>query len=75
MTHCIFVQLSTLFFILIVITEDILGERKDELEGDIITEFITGGAKNYGYKTSPRNTMMLVPHFQPLSTGHTTEPY
>ena len=23
---------------------------KDELDGDIITEFVTGGAKNYGYK-------------------------
>ena len=33
-------------------TGDILGEMKDELDGDIITEFVTGGAKNYGYKTS-----------------------
>lgn len=33
-------------------TGDYLGEMKNELEpGDVITEFISGGAKNYGYKT------------------------
>ena len=30
---------------------DYLGQFTDELEGDIITEFISGGAKNYGYIT------------------------
>lgn len=55
-----------------VITGDILGEMKDELDGDVITEFVTVGAKNYAYKTSQRITMMDVPHFQPLSIGRTT---
>ena len=33
-------------------TGDFLGEMKNELEpGDVITEFVSGGAKNYGYKT------------------------
>jgi len=32
-------------------TGDFLGQMTDELEGDIITEFISGGPKNYGYKT------------------------
>lgn len=32
-------------------TGDFLGDMKDELDGDIITEFVSGGAKNYGYKT------------------------
>ena len=30
---------------------DYLGQFTDELEGDIINEFISGGAKNYGYIT------------------------
>ena len=34
---------------------DYLGQFTDELEGDIITEFISGGAKNYGYKTRGGN--------------------
>jgi len=32
-------------------TGDFLGQMKDELEGDIISEFVSGGAKNYGYRT------------------------
>ena len=32
-------------------TGDFLGEWKDELDGDIITEFVSGGAKNYAYET------------------------
>lgn len=30
---------------------DFLGDMTDELDGDVITEFISGGAKNYGYQT------------------------
>ena len=30
---------------------DYLGELTDELEGDVIEEFVSGGAKNYGYRT------------------------
>jgi len=30
---------------------DFLGDMTDELEGDVITEFVSGGAKNYGYQT------------------------
>ena len=33
-------------------TGDYLGDLKDELEGDHIEEFVSGGAKNYGYKTA-----------------------
>ena len=33
-------------------TGDYLGEMTDELDGDHIVEFVSGGAKNYGYKTS-----------------------
>ena len=53
-------------------TGDILGEMTDELDGDVITEFVTGGAKNYGYKTSQTTITMDVLHFQPLSIGRTT---
>ena len=28
-----------------------LGESTDEVEGDLIIEFASGGAKNYGYET------------------------
>ena len=30
---------------------DYLGQWKDELNGDIITEFVSAGAKNYAYRT------------------------
>ena len=35
-----------------ITTGDYLGDMKDELEGDYIEEFVSGGAKNYGYKTA-----------------------
>ena len=35
-----------------IATGDFLGEMTDELDGDVIQEFVSGGAKNYGYKTS-----------------------
>ena len=31
---------------------DFLGHMTEELEGDSIVEFISGGAKNYGYKAA-----------------------
>ena len=34
-----------------ITTGDFLGDMTDELEGDVITEFVSGGAKNYGYQT------------------------
>ena len=34
-----------------ITTGDFLGDMTDELDGDVITEFVSGGAKNYGYKT------------------------
>lgn len=34
-----------------IATGDYLGDMKDELEGDVITEFVSAGAKNYAYKT------------------------
>ena len=30
---------------------DFLGDKTDELDGDVITAFVSGGAKNYGYTT------------------------
>ena len=30
---------------------DFLGDMTDELDGDVITEFVSGDAKNYGYTT------------------------
>ncbi|XP_073232133.1 uncharacterized protein [Porites lutea] len=30
---------------------DFLGDMTDQLDGDVITEFVSGGAKNYGNKT------------------------
>ena len=32
-------------------TGDYLGDMTDELDGDTIQEFVSGGAKNYGYRT------------------------
>ena len=33
-------------------TGDFLGDMKNEVEGDHIVEFVSGGAKNYGYRTA-----------------------
>lgn len=30
---------------------DFLGDMTNKLDGDVITEFVSGGAKNYGYTT------------------------
>jgi len=42
---------------------DYLGWLKDELDGEHITEFCTGGPKNYGYKTSNNKTKCVVKGF------------
>ena len=42
---------------------DYLGEMKDELEGDVIEEFVSGGAKNYGYTTRGGKTECKVRGF------------
>ena len=34
-----------------ITTGDFLGDMTDELDGDVITEFVSGSAKNYGYTT------------------------
>lgn len=34
-----------------IATGDYLGEMKDELQGDVIKEFVSAGAKNYAYET------------------------
>ena len=44
-------------------TGDYLGEMTDELDGDVITEFVSGGAKNYGYKTRGGKTECKVRGF------------
>lgn len=42
---------------------DYLGQWKDELEGDIITEFVAGGSKNYAYQTRGGNSVSKVRGF------------
>ena len=42
---------------------DYLGEMTDELDGDVIQEFVSGGAKNYGYKTVGGNYVCKVRGF------------
>ena len=34
-----------------ITTGDFLGDMTDEVDGDVITEVVSGGAKNYGYTT------------------------
>ena len=36
----------------LITTGDFLGDMTDELDGEHIVEFVSGGAKNYGYETS-----------------------
>ena len=42
---------------------DYLGQWKDELEKDIITEFVSGGSKNYAYQTRGGNSVCKVRGF------------
>lgn len=42
---------------------DMLGEWKDELNGDSITEFVSGGSKNYAYRTRTGNSVCKVRGF------------
>ena len=42
---------------------DFLGDMTDELDGDVITEFVSGGAKNYGYQTRGGKVVCKVPGF------------
>ena len=42
---------------------DYLGQWKDELNSDIIKEFVSGGAKNYGYATREAKTECKVRGF------------
>ena len=44
-------------------TGDFLGDLKDELEGDVIVEFVSGGPKNYGYVTEKEKTVCKVRGF------------
>ena len=34
-----------------IATGDYRGDMTEELDGDVITEFVSGGSKNYGYTT------------------------
>ena len=43
-----------------ITTGDFLGDMTDELDGDVITEFVSGGAKNYGYTTRAGNVVCKV---------------
>ncbi|CAH3168038.1 unnamed protein product [Porites lobata] len=44
-------------------TGDFLGQMKDELEGDVITDFVSAGAKNYAYLTRGGNSVCKVRGF------------
>ena len=44
-------------------TGDFLGQMKDELEGDDITDFVSAGAKNYAYQTRGGNNVCKVRGF------------
>ena len=42
---------------------DFLGDMTDQLDGDVITEFVSGGAKNYGNKTRTGKVVCKVRSF------------
>ena len=42
---------------------DFLGDMTDELDEDVITEFVSGDAKNYGYKTRAGKVVCKVGDF------------
>ena len=49
---------------------NVLGDFKDELEGDHIVEFVSGGPKNYGYLTNRGKTECKVRGFSLNIKGH-----
>jgi len=51
-------------------TDIYLGDLKDELDGDHIVEFVSGGAKNYGYKTKQGKVECKVRGFTLNVRGH-----
>ena len=53
-------------------TGDYLGDLKDELNGDHIVEFISGGPKNYAYKTAGKKTECKVRGFTLNARGQET---
>lgn len=46
-----------------IATGDFLGDMKDELDGDVINEFCSAGAKNYAYQTRGGNRVCKVRGF------------
>ena len=42
-----------------------LGDMTDELDGDVITEFVSGGAKNNGYTTREGKKVCKTPRIHP----------
>ena len=46
-----------------IATGEFLGDMTDELDGDVITEFVSGGAKNYGYTTQQGKVVCKVRGF------------
>ena len=46
-----------------IATGDFLGDMTDELDGDVVTEFVSAGAKNYGYMTRERKVICNVCRF------------
>ena len=46
-----------------IATGDFLGDMTDELNGDVIEEFVSGGAKNYAYRTRQGKTECKVRGF------------
>ena len=46
-----------------IATGDFLGDMPHELDGDVITEFVSGGAKNYGYPTRQGKVVCKVRRF------------
>ena len=53
-------------------TGDYLGDLKDELNGDYIEEFVSGGPKNYAYKTDKGKTECKVRGFTLNTRGAKT---
>ena len=53
-------------------TGDFLGDLKDELNGDVIVEFVSGGPKNYAYRTEKKKTECKVRGFTLNARGQET---
>lgn len=73
-TNAVYCDTDSIFYItspsVVLPTGDFLGQLKDELkEGEYITNFVSGGPKNYAYVTNKKHAVIKIKGFSMTSTN------